>query len=423
MAEHRQPVPCDGLRPPSAQARMPVRKIRECSCGSAESMRNAGRRSGRRAALAEARLKGDDRAVVDEAPCQMMAAGDVVELIAEVAVAEMLCIKRKCELQEQFGCAKDQGKPHGCTQIRVTRSDDCCSGLGVGTGLRCRLLLFETSEDLHLLRLIAWRTGSTNRSGQVSDRSVRIWIGPLAALSDDIEDRRGSGGGGGWWRDPEGIGIVGFIVLLVISLITGRNYLGSFLSGGARARILQTATTKAPGPPAYRVGPAGQDSRTHLCAGDRSAVLPMGRSVDAQLISFVLGVMIAKDARTVQAPFLEQPRWENYRPREDSVLFTSYTRSGCGMAQSGQRADFIVRRMRRSTSTSAFGTSYTASAEARRTSRRPTWLRMSVAIMCRIFSASSRRYSSSPRRGHLERNPLSVALELQAVCLRGYLGA
>ena len=48
-------------------------------------------------------------------------------------------------------------------------------------------------------------------------------------LSDDVEDRRGSGGGG---FGGGGIGIIGFIFLLVISLITGRNYIGSYLAGG-----------------------------------------------------------------------------------------------------------------------------------------------------------------------------------------------
>jgi len=49
-------------------------------------------------------------------------------------------------------------------------------------------------------------------------------------MSSDIEDRRGSSGGGGFGGG--GLGIVGFIILVVISLVTGRNYIGSYLSGG-----------------------------------------------------------------------------------------------------------------------------------------------------------------------------------------------
>ena len=47
-------------------------------------------------------------------------------------------------------------------------------------------------------------------------------------LSDDVEDRRGSSGGGGGFGGG-GLGIVGFIILVVISLVTGRNYIGSYL--------------------------------------------------------------------------------------------------------------------------------------------------------------------------------------------------
>src|ERR1700757_4546936 len=50
-------------------------------------------------------------------------------------------------------------------------------------------------------------------------------------LSSDIEDRRGSSGGGGGFGGG-GLGVVGFLVLLVISLVTGRNYIGSYLAGG-----------------------------------------------------------------------------------------------------------------------------------------------------------------------------------------------
>ena len=53
-------------------------------------------------------------------------------------------------------------------------------------------------------------------------------------MSEDVEDRRNSSGGGGFsfGGGGGGIGIVGFLVLLVISLVTGRNFLGAFLSGG-----------------------------------------------------------------------------------------------------------------------------------------------------------------------------------------------
>ena len=52
-------------------------------------------------------------------------------------------------------------------------------------------------------------------------------------LSSDIEDRRGSSGGGGFGGG--GLGIVGLLILVVVSLVTGRNYIGSYLSGGGAA--------------------------------------------------------------------------------------------------------------------------------------------------------------------------------------------
>jgi hypothetical protein len=77
-------------------------------------------------------------------------------------------------------------------------------------------------------------------------------------LSSDVEDRRGDSGGG---FGGGGLGIVGFIVLLVISLVTGRNYIGAYFSGGGVAHQQQA-------------GP-----RTVSPQEDRSA----------QLASFVLG--------------------------------------------------------------------------------------------------------------------------------------
>ena len=67
-------------------------------------------------------------------------------------------------------------------------------------------------------------------------------------MSGDIEDRRGSSGGG--FGMGGGLGIGGFLVLLVISLITGRNFLGGFLSGGGQTRVdtgRPTASTRSPG--------------------------------------------------------------------------------------------------------------------------------------------------------------------------------
>jgi predicted metalloprotease len=115
-------------------------------------------------------------------------------------------------------------------------------------------------------------------------------------LSSDVEDRRGesSGGFGGG-----GLGIVGFLILLVVSLVTGRNYIGAYFSSGGS---------------------------THVQQGPSRAVSPQ-EDRSAQLASFVLG-----DAQDTWTRILAR---ENIRyPRAKLVLFRDYTRSGCGAAQS-----------------------------------------------------------------------------------------
>jgi uncharacterized protein len=116
-------------------------------------------------------------------------------------------------------------------------------------------------------------------------------------LSSDVEDRRGQSGGGGFGGG--GLGIVGFLILLVVSLVTGRNYIGAYFSSGGAPHVQQ--------------GP----SRPVSPQEDRSA----------QLASFVLG-----DAQDTWTRILAR---ENIRyPRAKLVLFRDYTQSGCGAAQS-----------------------------------------------------------------------------------------
>jgi predicted metalloprotease len=115
-------------------------------------------------------------------------------------------------------------------------------------------------------------------------------------LSSDVEDRRGQSGGG---FGGGGLGLVGFVILLVISLVTGRNYLGAYLSSGGVAHAPQSAS-QAPSPQ---------------------------ENMSAQLASFVLG--------DVQDTWTKILGGENIRyPRAKMVLFRNYTQSACGAAQS-----------------------------------------------------------------------------------------
>jgi hypothetical protein len=125
-------------------------------------------------------------------------------------------------------------------------------------------------------------------------------------MSSDIEDRRGDpGGGGGFGFGGGGIGIVGFLVLLVISLVTGHNFLGAFL-GGSSAPTQQVQQQQAPGEPVQQ-----------SAAEDR----------DAHLVSFVLD-----DVQKTWTQIFQQKGWPPYRHAK-LVLFRGATYSGCGTAQ------------------------------------------------------------------------------------------
>lgn len=116
-------------------------------------------------------------------------------------------------------------------------------------------------------------------------------------MSSDVEDRRSSSGGGG------GLGIIGFVVLLVISLVTGRNYIGSYLSGNS-----------------------GNSGAQTMQGGPPSVVSP-DEDRSAQLVSFVLD-----DAQATWTKILAQQGIQY--PHAKLVLFRDYTSSGCGTAQS-----------------------------------------------------------------------------------------
>jgi predicted metalloprotease len=114
------------------------------------------------------------------------------------------------------------------------------------------------------------------------------------SVSEDIEDRRGGGGGGGF-RGPVGIGVV--LVLLVLSLLTGKNFL-SLLDSGATSG--QSSSDQA--------APPGQTSPEE----DRLV----------QFVSFVLD-----DA---------QKTWQQTLPgyrKAKLVLFRDTTDTACGLGQ------------------------------------------------------------------------------------------
>ena len=118
--------------------------------------------------------------------------------------------------------------------------------------------------------------------------------------SSNIEDRRGMGGGGGFGR--AGMGIGGTLILLVLSLVFGRDFIGGGGGGGP-------ATTQTSG---GDVGPVAQT--------------PAEDSL-VQFVSFVLD-----NAQDGWEQILPQQAGQQYRDAK-LVLFRDGVQSGCGAAQ------------------------------------------------------------------------------------------
>lgn len=218
-------------------------------------------------------------------------------------------------------------------------------------------------------------------------------------VSSDVEDRRDSSGGGGGGFNlgggGGGIGIIGFIVLLVISLITGHNFLGGLFSGGGSPQSQsQSQPTQS-----YDAAPA--TPRAHPAGDDR----------DVQLISFVLD-----DAQKTWTGIFDQDG-KQYRHAK-LVLFRNATYSGCGTAQSATGPfycpqdekiyidlGFWDELARMGGSTADFAQSYVLAHE----------LGHHIQNILGIEAKMRRLQQQQPG----ERNHLSVDLELQADCFAG----
>lgn len=204
-------------------------------------------------------------------------------------------------------------------------------------------------------------------------------------MSGDIEDRRGSGGGFGGMGGG-GICIVGFVILALISLVTGRNYLGRVLSGGGSSSMHAPA----------RPGSSANENR------------------DVQLISFVLD-----DAQQTWTQIFAA-HGRTYRHAK-LVLYRDITYSGCGKAQAATGPfycpedekvyidlSFWGDLKRFGGSTADFAQAYVVAHE----------LGHHVQKLLGVESRMQRLAQQDPE----DRNHLSVDLELQADCLAGVWG-
>ena len=207
-------------------------------------------------------------------------------------------------------------------------------------------------------------------------------------MNGDVEDRRNdSGGGGGGGFGGGGLGIIGFVVLLLVSVITGRNYLGAFLHGGSEpTQQVQTAS----GPPA-----------SSAADGDR----------DAHLVVFTL-----HDVQNTWTSIFSQ-EGRTYR-HATLVLYRGATDSGCGTAQSAtgpfycpqdQKVyidlDFWDDLRRFGGSTADFAQAYVIAHE------------LGHHVQYLLGTEAQIRHLSEQQPS--QRNHLSVEIELQADCYAG----
>ncbi|HEX7151889.1 MAG TPA: neutral zinc metallopeptidase [Thermoanaerobaculia bacterium] len=134
-------------------------------------------------------------------------------------------------------------------------------------------------------------------------------------VSSDIEDRRGGGGGGfggfgggGFGRGPQ-VGCGGAVILLILSLVFGRNFF-TLVDGSGGAG--------APGPVQSAPGPGQQMPPVAQTPEEERMV---------QFVSFVLD-----DAQNTWTELLRKEGVEY--PRAKLVLFRDVVESACGYAES-----------------------------------------------------------------------------------------
>ena len=215
-------------------------------------------------------------------------------------------------------------------------------------------------------------------------------------ISNDIDDRRDSSDGAGdgfTFGGGSGLGIGGFLILLVIGLLTGHSFLGSLLAGAG------AATSQ---PPTQQIGPeAAGPPQHHTAAEDH----------DVQLISFVLDDVQQTWTQIFAA------NGKTYRHAK-LVLYRGTTYSGCGTARAATGPFYCPQdekvyidlsfwdELRRfGGSTADFAQAYVIAHE----------IGHHVQRLLGIEGREQRAVADNPS----DRSPLSVDTELQADCFAG----
>jgi predicted metalloprotease len=208
-------------------------------------------------------------------------------------------------------------------------------------------------------------------------------------MSEDIEDQRESGGGGGGFRfgGGAGLGIGGTLILLVLSVIFGRDFL-SLVPRGGGARVTEPRRTAAESPAERRA---------------------------AQFVSFVLD-----DAQRTWDDALPRQEGKSYRHAR-LVLFRDAVQSACGMGEAATGPfycpgdekvyidlGFYDELRERFGAPGEFAQAYVIAHEIGH------HIQKVIGVEARVRQAQ--------RRDPSMRNQLSVRMELQADCLAGVWG-
>jgi hypothetical protein len=210
-------------------------------------------------------------------------------------------------------------------------------------------------------------------------------------VSGDIEDQRGGGGGfggfGGFGRVPLGVG--GVIVLAVLSLLTGKNFLSLF-----------SGTASAPSEAERSAPPAEESPQEHR---------------QVQFVSFVLD-----DVQRTWDSLLPQQTGRPYR-HVKLVLFRDTVASACGMAQSATGPFYCPEDEKVYIDLGFYD-------ELRNRFGAPGEFAQAYVIAHEIGHHVQKILGTEGQVRRLQsrdpglRNPLSVKLELQADCLAGVWG-
>ena len=144
----------------------------------------------------EAGLDGDEGSVVDVSPGEASTAHDVVELVAEVAVAEVLDVERTDDVKDEFKGSEGEGQFEGSGERRVLGPDERGAGQGhaslrevlhKGCCVGCSMLYEPVPGEFRCVGFAqAWPGSELISLGGV----YPLWSGPLLPLIGGEDDRR-----------------------------------------------------------------------------------------------------------------------------------------------------------------------------------------------------------------------------------------